>query len=207
MRQESPSAAGAATESMPLAADRPEGLRRRRRFLVNRSYQLRVTSMTVMLTLLLLVSLNVTLYVSSTRGTAEIVRVAPEFEPFLKAQDRTMIGLIVLGSIVFLVGVFVVGILESHRTAGVVVNLRNRLDEVERGDYRTELRIRRHDNFQELMPSFNRAVRSLRDRAWNDVESLEGLAGRIEGLDAGPAGNEIATELRRIAADKRRRLE
>jgi len=163
--------------------------------------------MTVLLTLLLLVSLNVSLYVASTRGSAEIVRLAPEFEAFVKSQDRTMIGLIVLGSVIFLLGVFVVGILESHRTAGVVVNLGNRLEQVERGDYRTELRLRRHDNFRELMPRFNRAVRALQERTWVDIEDLERLASRVERLDAGPDAAEIAADLRHIAVEKRRRVE
>jgi len=201
----------AATDDHPAAADQRASRRpvlgRRRRFLVNRRYQLRVTAMTALVVVVLLVFLNVTLYSAATRATGELLRILPEYEALAKAQDRAMIVLVALASLVFLAGVVAVGILETHKTAGAAINLQQRFEDVAKGKYLTVLRLRKNDNLQELVRPFNRMCRALQERTWNDVEVLETLASRVERSSEELDPAEVATDLRRLATERRRRVE
>ena len=80
--------------------------RRRRSFLVNRRYQLRTAALVGTVVLVLLVFLNLSIYSNGLSESERIARESPELEAFVKAQDRTLVFLVVLGSMVFLVGVF-----------------------------------------------------------------------------------------------------
>jgi len=181
--------------------------RRRRSFLVNRRYQLRTAALVGTVVLVLLVFLNLSIYSSGLSESERIARESPELAAFVKAQDRTLVFLVVLGSMVFLVGVFLVSVLETHKTAGACVNLARRLDDIRDGRYDTTLRLRRDDHLVELEPVFNRMARAMQQRTWEEIEALEDLASRIERADPAldPAG--IAVEIRGIAGRKRALLE
>jgi len=185
-----------------VPADRPHGpLGQRRSFLVNRRYQLRASVLTASVVLILLVFINLLLYSASTRSSAEILADAPELEAIIRAQDRVELYLVLLASLVFLVGFFLISILETHKTAGAAFNVAQRLREVADGRYVTSLRLRRGDNLIELEPAFNNMVRALRDRAWDDVENLHRIADDAERGDA--SAGELAARLRELAARKR----
>jgi hypothetical protein len=170
-------------------------LGQRRRFLVNARSQLRASLLTVAVVLVLLIFVNLILYSTSLNSSAQILADAPELEAVIMAQDRAQFWLVALASAVLLMGVFVVSILETHRTAGAVINLRQRLDEIRSGRYGTRISLRKGDNLIELETAFNDMARSLRDRAREDVEALRGLAA---GADA-----DLAGKLRELAERKR----
>ena len=181
--------------------------RRRRSFLVNRRYQLRTAALVGTVVLVLLVFLNLSIYSSGLSESERIARESPELEAFVKAQDRTLVFLVVLGSMVFLVGVFLVSVLETHKTAGACVNLARRLDDIRDGRYDTALRLRRDDHLVELEPVFNRMARAMQQRTWEDIEGLEDLASRIERSEPSLDPVAIATEIRGMAGRKRAMLE
>jgi hypothetical protein len=176
---------------------------RRRRFLINKRYQLRVTALTVTLALVLLVFLNISLYTASVQSSRQVIAVAPEFEQYVKAQDRSMVRLILLGSLVFLVGVFLVGILETHKTAGAAYNLSKRLAEVAQGRYGTWLHLRKDDNLRDLEEPFNLMCRSLRERELSEIDLLENLAEEVERSCGDPS---LAENMRGMATEKKERL-
>jgi methyl-accepting chemotaxis protein len=185
--------------SISMAAGKSAGGRwRRRRFLVNRRYQFRVAALVVTLTLVLLVFLNLSLYSGTVQSSRRIVEIAPEFEQYVLAQDRSMVRLILIGSLVFLLGVFLVSILETHKTAGAAFNLSKRLNAVGEGNYEMRLELRRHDNLRELEEPFNRMCLALRERELEEIEALEEIASRTEGS--------MANELRLLAERKRGRI-
>jgi hypothetical protein len=177
-------------------------LGQRRNFLVNASYQLRASLLTVSVVLVLLIFVNLILYSTSLNSSARILADAPELEAVILAQDRVEFWLIALASVVLLVGVFVVSILETHRTAGAVVNLRQRLHEVKLGNYGTHMTLRKGDNLIELETAFNDMARTLRDRTWEDVETLRGLADDVERAGGTPDAA-LAGSLRELAERKR----
>ena len=76
------------SESLPVRTI-PQGKKwRRRRFLVDRRYQLTMAFLAVALVLALVILLNFSLFTSAIRETEEALSIAPEFEEYLRAQDR-----------------------------------------------------------------------------------------------------------------------
>lgn len=176
---------------------------RRRRFVVDGGYQYRAAFLAVAVALLLLIILNLSL-VFTTRETVRVTSaVAPELHAVLAEQDRVQIGLVATGSLVFLVGVFLVSILETHRTAGAAFKIGRSLDRVREGRLDTRLRLRRGDNLQELAATANAMAGALQERAWQEVEWLESVATRLEQAGTDPAAVEAARELRARAASRR----
>ena len=194
-------------DSLDHAAARPSGpLGQRRAFLVNRRYQLKASLLTATVALVLLVFVNLALYSASMKSSAQILADAPALEKVIRSQDRVELVLILLASLVFLVGVFVVTILETHRTAGAAHNIEQRMNDLALGRLATSLTLRRGDNLQELELAFNEMARSFRERAWEDVETLEQLAADAESIDSASAA-ELAGSIRRLALNRRSLVE
>jgi methyl-accepting chemotaxis protein len=196
--------ASAETLAMPIAESAPwSHLRfRRRRFLVHRRYQLRVTAVTVGTLFVVLLALNFTLFASNHKSTQAAVQVAPELKSYFAAQDRFQIGLTILGSLAFLAGVFLLGILETHRTAGASFNLCRCLDQLRDGRYSVRVRLRRGDNLKEIEMAFNEMADALQERSHRDAAVLDEMAGRTERITAADAAA-LAYEMRKLAEEKR----
>lgn len=180
---------------------------RRRRFVVDRRYQFRAAFFAVAVAMLLLLLLNLSLLFTSRQSAEAAKTVAPEFSDFIEAQDRVQMGLVATGSIVFLVGVFLVSILESHRTAGAAFKIGRALDRIRDGRLDVRLKLRRGDNLHELASAANGMAGALHERAWQDVEALEAIAARAEQAHGEPAAHEAARAIRAHVATKRRVLE
>ena len=179
---------------------------RRRRFVVDGGYQFRAAFLAVAVALVLLIILNLSLVFSTREGAKTAVALAPELRSMIEAQDRVQIGLVATGSLVFLVGVFLVSILETHRTAGAAFKIGRALDRLREGRVDTRLRLRRGDNLQDLAASVNAMAAAMQERAWQEVEWLESVAARLEQATADPASAEAARELRTHVAGRRERL-
>jgi len=178
----------------------------RRRFLVDRKSQLRAGLLTTGMTLVLLVLLNISLHASREQSTANILADAPELAPMLQSQSLLEFVLVLASSLVFLIGVFVVTVLETHKTAGAAYNLRRHMESVSQGQYNTRIHLRHDDTLLPLEATFNAMTTSIESRVWEEVETLEGFAERTDALtgpgDADQLGREIrarADELRRLA--------
>ncbi len=193
------------TMEMPVAESTPWNhlVLRRRRFLVNRRYQVRVTAVTVGTVFVLLLALNFTLYAFNHGSTRAAIGVAPELKHYFAAQDRFQIGLTLLGSLAFLAGVFVLGILETHRTAGASFNLCRCLDQLRDGRYGIRVRLRRGDNLKEVEMAFNEMAEALQERTRRDAAVLDELAARLDRIREAGA-SPVAEEMRKLAAEQRR---
>lgn len=173
---------------------------RRRRLVVDRTYQLRVSGLAAAATLLLLLLLNLSLFFSgpapgASAGTAD----RPEAGS-LDGAYRAQFGLLLVGSLVFLGGVFLVGILESHRTAGAAFAIRRGLQAFGAGDHGARVRLRRGDHLQDLGEAFNAMAADVSSQTIREAEALDALAAKAEA-----AGNrEVAVDLRRLADARRR---
>jgi methyl-accepting chemotaxis protein len=207
---EDSTARAAAAERPAASADtRHLGLRilgQRRRFLVARRTQLRASLLAATVVLALLVLLNYSLHASRSAKTAVILAEAPELVSVLRSQDRLELLLIGVASAVFLVGAFVVTVLETHKTAGAAINLARRMGEVGAGRYGVTVRLRKDDNLKELEHAFNEMTRTLCKRAWDGAERLEEIAADADRLGA-PRAAELAARLRALADEGRSRAE
>jgi signal transduction histidine kinase len=90
----------------------------------------------------------------------------------------------VAAGIIFVAGVFAIEILETHKTAGVVLKVTRGLRDLESGQWDTRVVLRKHDNFKELEEAFNAAGSALRTQVQDDADCLQevenqlGLVGR-----------------------------
>lgn len=182
-------------------------LGKRRHFLVNWRYQMRASLLTAGVVLVLLILLNLAIYMSTAASADRILELAPEFASVIQSQDRTQLYLILLASMVYLAGVFLVTVLETHRTAGAALNLGARLGEVRRGRYDARLSLRKGDHLFELEEAFNAMTDSLRGRTWDEIESLARLSREAEEIEDAAGGRRLADELRRLADEKRKNVE
>ena len=181
-------------------------LGRRRRFLVPGSYQWRTLALLGGLTLLLLAALDVALIALVRSGSSQVLQAAPELRSLVLGQDRDIVQLIVAGSVVTFLGVLLVGLLESHRTAGPIYNLSRALERYPMDGLRTRLKLRKDDHFRELERAFNKMAGDLEARSLARVGELARITSRLQqSADAltrpGGYDAETQTTLRSLAFD------
>jgi methyl-accepting chemotaxis protein len=180
-------------------------LGRRRGVLVDRAYQLRVALFNVAFMGALLAPILASYYFALTAETS-ISQVAPELKGFFAAQDVAQFRLILAASVVFLVGLFLVTIFETHRTAGAAYALRRQLEAVARGKLGGKLTLRKQDNLAGIQSAFNEMLETLRDRARAEASALETMADDLERCASGGSAREASGRLRLLAEQKRAAL-
>ena len=150
---------------------------RRRRILVNPRYQIRtallgVTGMGFLVALTAVLDSQL-----KARSSRMILEGAPFLRETLAATNRREIVLVVAAGALFMVAVFLAGILESRKTAGPILNLRRRLEELRAGRLGAKVILRRQDNFPELAGAFNEMAGAIRARAEGEL-ATSGAPGR-----------------------------
>ena len=154
-------------------------LGRRRKFIVDSSYQVR-TALVAVLGMAFLAGFSVALFhflsVESARDSA---RRSPLLADGAASSDARSVLYLVAVGILFVAAVFVVEILETHKTAGVVYKVTRGLTEIEAGLWGSTVSLRRSDNFKEMEEAFNAASHALRDQVDGDLRILQGIEGQI----------------------------
>ena len=131
---------------------------RRRQFVVDARYQLRAGVLVGTVAVVLLVLLNASLILQDRTTTATA---AIAVRPLLAGQDRASWALLLLGSAVFLGGVILIGVMESHRTAGAAYAIRRAVDAIRDGRSEIRVRLRRGDHLQDLAKSVNQLAETI----------------------------------------------
>jgi hypothetical protein len=131
---------------------------RRRQFVVDARYQMRAGVFVGAVALVLLVLLNASLILQERAEAATASFMSP---PSLAVQDTTSWALLLVGSTVFLIGVILVGVLESHRTAGAAYAIRRAVDAIRDGRPDIRIRLRRGDHLQDLATSVNQLAETI----------------------------------------------
>ncbi len=169
-RDEAPTAAAVSPRAGASGSDLWRMALRRRRFLVDRRYQLRASLIAVGVAVLLLVLLNVSLFVGGGHSQ----------DPSTSSPDRAQTTLVLVGSLVFLAGVFLVSVLETHRTAGAARSLVGTLERFRRGEISARAALRRGDNLHEVAAAFNALAGALHERRSEETERLAEIASALE---------------------------
>ena len=175
----------------------------RRQFLINRRRQLRSAFLVAVVVLLLLMPLNYSLHTVREQETTTITTSHPELEPLMQSRDRTELIVGLVASIIILVGVFILTIIETHRTSGAAFSLVRRLDEIREGQFGTRLTLRGGDNLREIEGPFNAMVEALRTRAVEEANALDKLAAKTSDVVVPREAEAIASKLRSLARRKR----
>ena len=177
----------------------------RRTLLIDRPYQLRVSLFNVFFMAALLTPILASYYFTLTAET-NASSVAPELKAFFAAQDLAQFRLVLGSAAVFLLGLFLVTIFETHRTAGAAFAARRQFEAVRQGHFSGNLTLRREDNLAGLDVSFNAMVESLRERTRSEVSQLDTLADELDQAAGGGISREAAARLRLLADQKRANL-
>lgn len=169
--------AGPAPGRMARLAERLFG--RRRRFMVDPSYQLRSAIVAVLGMCFLLMFAAALLHLLSAENARLLVARAPIARGAADAHDlRSVLYLVGVG-LFFVAAVFAIEIFETHKTAGVVNKVTRGLKDLESGRWGTRLTLRKHDNFKEMEEAFNAATRALRGHLDDDLRNLQGIESQV----------------------------
>jgi methyl-accepting chemotaxis protein len=197
----------------PAAGDDPKrmGLLRwiawqfspRRKYVINREKQLRSAFLVVVVVLLLLVPLNYSLHAVRQQESATIAASNPELRPLMESRARIELVVGLLASLVIMAGVFVLTIIETHRTSGAAFAIRRRIDLVREGRLDAQLHLRGSDNLRELEAPFNAMTEALRSRASEDADALEEIADQVAGIIVPQEAHSLAVRLRQLARKRR----
>ncbi len=154
-------------------------LGRRRNYLVDSSYQVRSAIVAVLGMAFLLAFAAALFHLLSLENARDLARSAPFIPRGAAAGDvRSVLYLVAVG-IIFVAAVFVIEILETHKTAGVVYKVTRGLRELEAGRWGTRVTLRKHDNFKDMEEAFNAATRALRDQLEDDLRGLQAIETQV----------------------------
>jgi hypothetical protein len=152
---------------------------RRRTYLVDRAYQIR-SAVVAVLGMAFLAAFSVALFrLMSAESARELAGKAPLLTHGVPASDTRSVLYLVAVGVIFVGAVFVVEILETHKTAGVVYKVTRGLTELQGGRWGAKVALRRHDNFKEMEEAFNAATRALREEVEGDLHSLRAVEGQL----------------------------
>ena len=174
---------------------------RRRQYLVDRQRQLAATVRVAGLVLILLVILNAVLAFQNFSATQSVMASNPVVGERMRAADMRNVAITAGISLIILAMVVVRSIMFTHRTAGAVYKVSQRLEQVSEFNFDISLRLRSDDNIRALEDPFNTMVENLRQRALDDYQAMKKLADEIE-----EHGNPVDAELLRRIADSSTRV-
>ncbi|MFQ5600418.1 MAG: HAMP domain-containing protein [Candidatus Krumholzibacteriia bacterium] len=178
---------------------------RRRQYLLDWRSQLPGSLFAITAAVVFVVLLNLSSHYLSAWFVDSIVEVLPEMEGTLNHGIQRLPKIVMLvASVAFVAGVFMISIVRSHRTVGPIRKICSIMREVERGNYRIRVSLRQKDNLGEVATGLNRVVEALERRTRQDAAALEGLAAAAEGLNPAKQGRELSAALRRLAHEKKR---
>ena len=173
----------------------------RRHYLIDPRRQLRAVVMTTSVVGVLVILVNVGFALLRITQSSFLSAVAPQLGPVLERQETTYSWVMIGFSVVLVAAVSAKTIVDTHRTAGAVFAVKQRLERVRQGDLHVTLKLRRNDNLQDLEQPFNEMVSALRDRALDDASRLDELAAEANRL--GTEGEDIARGLQTLAISRR----
>lgn len=146
-------------------------LGRRRNYLVDGSYQVKTAIIAVMGMIFLLAFAAVLFHLVGLENALS--------NSGGRTGDARSVLYLVAAGILFVAAVFIIEILETHKTAGVVLKVTRGLKDLEGGTWGARVTLRKNDNFRELEEGFNTLARSLRDRIEDDLGALQALEGQM----------------------------
>lgn len=184
--------------------------RKLRNYLLDRRFQLKYTSMVVLVTVSVASCLGYVAYRFS-RGQTEALtahiaaqpdldaETAADLERFAKQEDRKIRNAIVIGVLLLTLALGITGILVTHRVVGPAYRMRRLFEGISEGKLRVATGIRKSDELQELYRSFADMVESLRDQRSEEIATLEDTLAKMEAAGVqSPHITELRAMVKRI---------
>ncbi|MEM9193222.1 MAG: hypothetical protein AAGF12_28870 [Myxococcota bacterium] len=192
----------AQADAQPIAKSGPPK-RRLRNFLLDKGFQLKYTSMVVLVTVVVASVLGGFAYWFSKGQTESLSinmamqpdlfpEVADDMEAWAEAEDRKVLSAVIGGILVLALAVGFTGIVVTHRVVGPAYKLKRLISHVADGHLEVAGRLRKGDELQDVFLAFERMVLDLRERQEDEVRRLTEAIEAVEKARAG--GDETTLE-------------
>ncbi|MEM6954728.1 MAG: hypothetical protein AAF645_03540 [Myxococcota bacterium] len=158
--------------------------RRLRNYLLDPRFQVKYTSMVVVVTVMIAAVLGYFAY-DYSKGQTEAMSLSIAMEPglnpeaaddlegFAEAEDQKVLTAIVTGIIVLALALGITGIIVTHKVVGPAYQMRLLLNEVGKGKLKLVGRLRKGDELQELFEAFADMIERLRETQAQEIAELE----------------------------------
>ncbi len=132
---------------------------------INPSYQRKYIFWVTLTGLILIFSYSFIFYFFTKENYAILVDLSPmtdEAKQQLYKEMYQIVGLLIIGSILFLSLVSCIGLIYSHRTAGPLYHFKRIFYEVKNGNLSARVKLRPKDDFKDVAQAFNEMMDSLK---------------------------------------------
>ena len=137
------------SETFNAPAGAPQKIRRTR-LLSRPGDQFRTTLVPTLGAAILLVLLLAFVHQANNARTAELVQSNPAFAEALESQSLEMETTLATASVIYLVGILLIGLIHSRRLIGALFAIHRRIMQLAEGDLATRFRLRRSDYFHDV---------------------------------------------------------
>ncbi|HEY3359886.1 MAG TPA: hypothetical protein VGQ83_41935 [Polyangia bacterium] len=192
----------------PAAAAPAHHKRHLKNYLLDKSYQLRYTTVIVLISAALTTGLGF-LVVSKAREATRTIKpglallddeTAARVAGDLDASDRTILLAIAGFGVIFCVAMMGYGIVITHKVAGPLFKLTLYLNKIRDGHLGQVYDLRKGDQLHAFFDVFKGMHEALRQRTQEEVELLDRA---IAGLETGPGGDQFKLNLEELRTLKK----
>jgi len=131
------------------------------------------------------------------------------FDSYVITLLETLSGYILIASLCVNVVILVLAALISNKVAGPIYRLKKGLKELRKGNLDINIRLRKHDEFQETAHEFNATVHALKHQIHSNHKLLTGVQHRLQKMEShnghvrtGQKSKEITSVLNYIKRSK-----
>ncbi len=149
--------------------------RRRRRYFINRSVQLRHMGMSALIVFIAALIAGWSAYSSIWYVIAERVQNEPQLHQILSEINKI---LLVRSILVILAGIccaVIITLFVSHRTAGPIFRIRKTLEDIGSGLIPGKIKLRTRDEFKELADAVNSVITKAEEMTGHNKEALDNI--------------------------------
>lgn len=181
--------------------------KRRRQYIVDRSFQLKYTLLTALVGGLIAVIFGKWMLEAHRENTNllmmnELLQMDDALKQELLAADQHLLWIYVGITVLMMVALGLLGVLVTHRVAGPAYIMGRYLTVIAEGAYPSLRPLRKRDELRGFFESLNMAVEALKERDRTEADALEKAIALLEGSGQAPDG-EVSSLIKGVVDRKR----
>ena len=153
---------------------------RRKKIIVKGTFHIKYVTWIIVFTAVIfgLITLMVCYLVYQNYQALDII--SPEAMNQIESLNKKFLAGMIIIEILVAIAIGIVATMITHRFAGPVYNMKNRLKELSEGNLATIIKLREGDHLQDLAESLNSFISFVRSSFENDVSSYDKMIGHLE---------------------------